>query len=172
VSGWSDWVRATQIIVRNLKSAGIEATVHTYDFGAWFQKVQEGDFDLTVGWSIEGPLPYHLYRWLMSASTVKPVGQVSAGNWHRYASPAADSVLARFERTMDRGEQRRLSAELQRIFSAEAPAIPLYPNPSWAEFNTARVTGFPTAADPYADPSPNKMERGEILLVLTSLRPR
>ena len=65
-----------------------------------------------------------------------------------------------------------MAAELQRIFVAEAPAIPLYPNPSWAEFNTGRFTGFPTAADPYADPSPNKFDRGECLLVLTTLAPR
>jgi peptide/nickel transport system substrate-binding protein len=172
VSGWSDWVRASQIIARNLRDVGVDATVRTYDFGAWFQKVQEGDFDMSMGWSIEGPLPYHLYRWLMSATTVKPPGEVSAGNWHRYASPAADRALARFERASDPAEQRRLSAELQRIFVAEAPAVPLYPNPSWAEFNTSRIVGFPSAADPYADPSPNKMERGEILLVLTTLRPR
>jgi peptide/nickel transport system substrate-binding protein len=172
VSGWSDWVRASQIIARNLRALGVQATVRTYDFSAWFQRVQEGDFDMTIGWSIEGPLPYHLYRWLMSSATVKPVGQPSPSNWHRYGSPAADSVLARFERTADPAGQRQLSAQLQRLFSAEAPAIPLYPNPSWAEFNTARVTGFPTAEDPYADPSPNKMERGEVLLVLTALRPR
>jgi peptide/nickel transport system substrate-binding protein len=172
VSGWSDWVRASQIIARNLRAAGVDASVRTYDFGAWFQKVQEGDFDLSMGWSIEGPAPWHLYRWLMSSATVKPVGQVSAGNWHRYSSPAADSLLGAFEIATDPAEQRRLSAAMQRLFVAEAPAIPLYPNPSWAEFNTRRVEGFPTAADPYADPSPNKMERGEILLVLTSLRPR
>jgi peptide/nickel transport system substrate-binding protein len=172
VSGWSDWVRASQIIARNLRDVGIEATVRTYDFGAWFERVQEGNFDMSLGWSIEGPLPYHLYRWLMSSTTVKPIGQVSPGNWQRYASPAADSALARSERAADPAEQHRLGAELQRIFAAEAPAIPLYPNPSWAEFNTSRVTGFPTAANPYADPSPNKMERGEILLVLTTLRPK
>lgn len=172
VSGWSDWVRASQIIARNLRAAGVEATVKTYDFGAWFQKVQEGDFDLSIGWSIEGPAPYHLYRWLMSSATIKPLGQPSAGNWHRYSSPAADRALEAFEAAADPAEQRRLSSRLQRLFAAEAPAIPLYPNPSWAEFNTARIEGFPTAANPYCDPSPNKMERGEILLVLTSLRPR
>ncbi len=172
VSGWSDWVRASQIIVRNLRAAGVDASVHTYDFGAWFQRVQEGDFDLSMGWSIEGPAPWHLYRWLMSSSTVKPLGQVSAGNWHRYSSPAADSVLAAFETATEPAEQHRLGSAMQRLFVAEAPAIPLYPNPSWAEFNTRRIEGFPTAANPYADPSPNKMERGEILLVLTSLRPR
>lgn len=172
VSGWSDWVRSSQVIARNLREVGVAASVRTYDFGAWFQRVQEGDFDMTMGWSIEGPLPYHLYRWLLSATTVKPLGQASAGNWHRYASRAGDSALALFERTTDPTEQHRLGIALQRIFVDEAPAIPLYPNPSWAEFNTSRVDGFPTAADPYADPSPNKMERGEILLVLTALRPR
>jgi len=172
VSGWSDWVRASQIIARNLRGVGVDASVRTYDFGAWFQRVQEGDFDLSMGWSIEGPAPWHLYRWLMSSDTVKPLGQVSAGNWHRYSSPAADSVLAAFETATDLAEQRRLGVAMQRVFVAEAPAIPLYPNPTWAEFNTRRIVGFPTAADPYADPSPNKMERGEILLVLTSLRPR
>jgi peptide/nickel transport system substrate-binding protein len=165
-------VRASQIIARNLREVGVDASVRTYDFGAWFQRVQEGDFDLSMGWSIEGPAPWHLYRWLMSSDTVKPLGQVSAGNWHRYSSPAADSLLAAFETATDPAEQRRLGSAMQRLFVAEAPAIPLYPNPSWAEFNTARIAGFPTAADPYADPSPNKMERGEILLVLTALRPR
>lgn len=172
VSGWSDWVRASQILARSLRDVGVDATVRTYDFGAWFQRVQEGDFDLSLGWCIEGPAPWHLYRWLMASTTVKPPGQISAGNWHRYSSPAGDSLLAAFEIETDPVAQRRLSAAMQRVFVDEAPAIPLYPNPSWAEFNTRRFVGFPTAADPYADPSPNKMERGEILLVLTSLRPR
>lgn len=172
VSGWSDWVRASQIVARNLREVGVDASVRTYDFGAWFQRVQEGDFDLSLGWCIDGPTPWHLYRWLMSSATIKPVGEVSAGNWHRYSSPEADALLAAFEVATDPAEQHRLGAELQRRFAAEAPAIPLYPNPTWAEFNTRRVVGFPTAADPYADPSPNKMERGEMLLVLTTLRPR
>jgi peptide/nickel transport system substrate-binding protein len=172
VSGWSDWVRASQVIARNLREVGVDATVRTYDFGAWFQRSQEGNFDLSLGWCIEGPTPWHMYRWLMSSATIKPVGQAAAGNWHRYSSAAADSVLTAFETATDSTEQRRLSSAMQRLFVAEAPAIPLYPNPTWAEFNTRRFTGFPTAQDPYCDPSPNKMERGEILLVLTSLRPR
>ncbi len=172
VSGWSDWVRASQVVARDLREVGVDASVRTYDFGAWFQRAQEGNFDLSLGWCIEGPTPWHMYRWLMSSATIKPVGQASAGNWHRYASPAADSVLTAFETATDSLEKRRLSSAMQRLFVAEAPAIPLYPNPTWAEFNTRRFTGFPTAQDPYCDPSPNKMERGEILLVLTSLRPR
>jgi peptide/nickel transport system substrate-binding protein len=172
VSGWSDWVRAAQVIARGLEPLGIHATVRTYDFSAWFQKVQAGEFDLSLGWSFEGPTPYLFYRWLMSSATVKPIGEASMGNWHRYGSPAADRALAAFEREPDPVRQRALSDELQRIFVAEAPAIPLYPNPSWAEYNIARFDGFPSRERPYADPSPNKFDRGEILLVLTTLTPR
>jgi peptide/nickel transport system substrate-binding protein len=172
VSGWSDWVRAAQVIVRGLREAGVDASVKTYDFAAWFQRVQEGDFDMSLGWSFEGPAPYHAYRYLMSKTTLKPVGQPSLGNWHRYSSATADSLLETFERATDPRVQRELGDRLQRLFVAEAPAIPLYPNPSWAEYTAGRFDGFPSRNDPYADPSPNKFDRGEPLLVLTTLRPR
>ncbi len=172
VAGWSDWVRAAQVIARNLRQVGVDASVRTSDFGAWFQRVQEGRFDLSLGWSFEGPTPYTFYRWLMASSTVRPVGTPAMANWQRYGSRRADRLLAEFEVAAEPAAQRRLSAELQRVFSEEAPAIPLYPNPSWAAFSTARVVGFPTAANPYADPSPNKFDRAETLLVLTELAPR
>lgn len=172
VSGWSDWVRASQVIARGLVAVGIDASVRTYDFSAWFQRVQEGSFDLSLGWSFEGPTPYPFYRWLMASATVNPIGEVSMGNWHRYGSARADSALAAFELESEPGRQRVLAGELQRIFVEEAPAIPLYPNPSWAEYNTGRFEGFPSREVPYADPSPNKFDRGECLLVLTTVRPR
>jgi len=172
VSGWSDWVRAAQVIVRGLRAIGVDASVRTYDFAAWFQRVQEGDFDLSLGWSFEGPAPYHAYRYLMASSTLKPVGTPSLGNWHRYASPTADSLLGAFERATEPTMQRELGDRLQRLFASDAPAIPLYPNPSWAEYAKGRFEGFPSREEPYADPSPNKFDRGEPLLILTALRPR
>lgn len=172
VSGWSDWVRAAQVTARNLRALGVEATVRALDFSAWHQRVQEGRFEATLGWSFEGATPYAFYRWLMSSQTVKPVGEPSLGNWHRYGSPAADAALRAFEVEPDEAQRRALASELQRLFAEEAPAIPLYPNPSWAEYNTKRFRGFPSADAPYADPSPNKFDRGETLLVLTSLEPQ
>jgi peptide/nickel transport system substrate-binding protein len=172
VSGWSDWVRAAQVIARGLRELGIDANVRTYDFSAWFQRVQEGDFDLTLGWSFEGPTPYTFYQWLMASSTLKPTGTASMGNWHRFGSAEADRTLAAFETEADPAAQHRLCAQMQRVFVDQAPAIPLYPNPSWAEYNSGRFDGFPSKAAPYADASPNKFDRGECLLVLTALAPR
>jgi peptide/nickel transport system substrate-binding protein len=149
---------------------GVAASVRLLDQGAWFQHLQEGDFELAVGWSIEGVAPYTFYRWLMSPETVMPLGKPAVGNWHRYASAAAAPVFAELERTTDPVRERELEVRLQELFVEEAPAIPLFPNPAWGEFNSRRFKGFPDAAHPWAALSPNKMP--DALLVLTALTPR
>lgn len=172
VSGWSDWVRAAQVIARGLREAGLQVTVKTNDFGAWYERVQQGRFALSMGWSVEGPTPYTPYRWLMSGATVKKVGDRAFNNWHRYASAAADRALAAFETEPDPARQRALVRELSRAFADEAPAIPLFPGPSWSAWSEARFEGFASAEDPYSDPSPNKFDQAEILIPLTTIGPR
>lgn len=170
VSGWSDWVRAGQVIVRNLSDIGVDASLKTYDFGAWFEKLGRGNFTLSLGWSSEGPTPYAMYGGLMSAAAQVPVGELAASNWHRYASVEADGLLEAFEQTTDRGQQQALIAKVQEEFVSQAPAIPLFYNPSWGECSTRRFTGFPSPADPYARLSTNNPP--ETLLVMTRVVPR
>jgi peptide/nickel transport system substrate-binding protein len=169
-AGWSDWVRAAQLIARDLDAIGIDARVEGLDFATWFDRVSRGEFSLALGWSVGGPTPYPFYRSLLSAGTAKPVGTSAASNWHRYASERADVLLSTFEATVDPDAQRALAGELQGIFVEEAPAIPLFPAPAWGEASTRRFTGFPAADDPYATLSPNSVP--DTLLVLTRLRPR
>jgi len=169
-AGWSDWVRAAQVIGRDLDALGVRAPVQGLDFPTWFDRVSRGDFALTLGWSVSGPTPYPFYRALMGTGTVRPVGEPAPVNWHRYGDARADALLAEWEATDDPQEQRRLSDALQGLFVEEAPAIPLFPTPSWGEADTSRFTGFPDPADPYAVLSPNAVP--DALLVLTRLRPR
>src|SRR5680860_378856 len=49
VTGWSDWVSAVQIIAQNLEEVGISVTVTPYDFAAWFDRVQKGEFTMSIG---------------------------------------------------------------------------------------------------------------------------
>ncbi|MFT7582490.1 MAG: peptide/nickel transport system substrate-binding protein [Myxococcota bacterium] len=170
VSGWSDWVRAAQVIARNLAPLGIDVSVKVSDMAPWYDRLQKGDFDMAIAWSMDGPSPYAFYRWLMSADTVKPVGELSLGNWHRYGSARAATLLRDFEATTSDVEQKRLATELQRVFANEAPAIPLFPNPSWGVFSTKRIMGFPTKNNPYAALSPN--HHPESLMVLTQIQAR
>ena len=66
VSGWSDWVRAAQVIARQLREAGLDVRVRVLEFTPWMQAMQTGDFDLGIGWSLVGATPYRFYRGLMA----------------------------------------------------------------------------------------------------------
>ncbi len=170
VSGWSDWVRAAQLIARDLEAIGVGAHLRVYDFVAWMSRLQEGTFSLSVGYSLDGPTPYRFYRWTMATETVQPLGKLAPGNWHRFGDPAADALLASFEHAATPDEQHAIGVRLQRRFAETAPAIPLFANPLWGEFSTARFVGFPDAADPFARLSPHV--EPDALLVLTALEPR
>ena len=169
-AGWSDWVRAAQVITRSLQKAGIDATLRSYDYNTWFDRVQKGDFELTLGWTEPGPTPYSLYRYVMSTETKKPLGEASAENWGRYASLEADALLARMEQTTDPDEEMKLAHALQMVFAQHAPAIPLFPGPLWGQYNDERFEGFPSEQNPYAPLSPHN--NPQPLLVLPELRPR
>ena len=153
VTGWSDWVQACQIMAQNLEAIGIKATVQPYDFSAWFDRVQKGEFDLSIGWSSQGATPLNFYRGVMASSSAQDVGVLAAENWHRYTSEEADTLLAQFAATSDPAEQQAIVVELQKVYAENAPAIPLFPGPQWNEYNTMRFTGFPTPEDPYIVPS-------------------
>jgi peptide/nickel transport system substrate-binding protein len=170
VTGWSDWVRAAQVMSRSLAEIGIQVTVRPHDFGSWFERLQRGNYDLSLGWTTEGPTPHRLYRGLMSRQTVPPAGEPAAVNWARFGSEKADGLLAELEATDDPARQLELSRGLQEEFSAQAPVIPVFFNPAWGAFNQKRFEGFPDQAHPYARLSPNHMP--ECLLVLTAVRPK
>ncbi len=170
VAGWSDWVRAAQLVARDLGEIGITVRVRPVDFAGWLDRVQRGDFALTIGWSTQGATPYAGYRDLMGSASVRPLGESAGGNWHRYGSPEADRLLAAVEATSDPDVQAALYRELQAVFAAELPAIPLFPGPAWGVASTRLFTGFPSAENPWATLSPNRSP--ESLLVLTALEPR
>ncbi|MFP2956917.1 ABC transporter substrate-binding protein [Myxococcus sp. 1LA] len=170
VGGWSDWVRAGQVVARDLRKLGVQAQLRTYEFGAWYARLQKGEFQLAISWSLDGPTPYTFYKWQLSPRTVRPVGEVAASNWHRFGDAEADELLSRFERADSETEQHALMAAVQRRYSELAPSIPLFPNPSWGESNSRRFTGFPTEQNPYARLSPHA--EPDSLLVLTALAPR
>jgi peptide/nickel transport system substrate-binding protein len=168
--GFSDWVVASQIIVRGLRKLGVDAGIATIDMNAWTEKVQRGEFVLSMGWTLPSYSPYGFYRGLLSPKTVKPIGEDAAENWHRFGLAAADDVFTQLEATTDGDQQLGLYRRLEAMFAAQAPAIPLFPGPLWGSFTTKRFTGFPDAHDPYAPLSPNLFP--QTLLVLARLKPR
>jgi peptide/nickel transport system substrate-binding protein len=170
VVGWSDWIIASQLMVKNLRAVGVDATLRTYEYGAWFNRLQLGNFDLSIAWSDGDAAPSTFYQRLMSKSTLRPVGTVAESNWHRFSTERADELIREFAATTDPAEQKRLASELSREYVRTAPTIPLFPGPSWGEYNSTRITGFPTRDNQYAPLAPYKAPA--LLLTLVELRPR
>lgn len=170
VTGWSDWVRAAQIMSKNLQALGIDARMRTYDFGAYFSQLQRGEFQAAISWSTDTVEPYEFYRWLMAGQTKQAVGTSAASNWQRFSHPEVDERLEALATSFDEATQKKLVSELQLLFMDQAPALPLFPNPAWGTANSKYFEHYPSPTEPYAVLSPNY--RPEILQVLTELRPR
>jgi peptide/nickel transport system substrate-binding protein len=168
--GFSDWVRAGSLIVRSLKAVGIDAELETLDFNAWFENLQKGEYELSMGWTEVSPTPFNFYRFLMSKETALPIGEMAAENWHRGVVPESDPIFDRLEVLNDPVEEAKLYEQLQLMFVKHAPALPLFPGPSWGEYNTRGFTGFPSEKNPYAPLSPNMIPQS--LLVVTEVKPR
>ena len=75
-----------------------------------------------------------------------------------------------FAATSDPAEQKAIAAEMQKLFAANAPAIPLFPGPAWYEYNSTRFTNFPNAENPYTVGSP--FSQPYQLLFLTNIKPK
>src|SRR5262249_35842830 len=103
VSGWSDWVRAAHVIARDLAALGVPVESRAYEWSAWFQRLQSGEYELSIGcpglaFSYDAPTPYYAYRWILSSSAARPNGELLPTNWNRYGDARADALLAELER--------------------------------------------------------------------------
>jgi peptide/nickel transport system substrate-binding protein len=169
VSGWSDWVQAVQIIAQNFEDIGIKLEVRPYDFAPWFERVTQGNFDISIGWSAGGPTPYNFYRGQMSELTYHEIGQTSNENWHRFQNADADALLADFASSTDEAAQKDLVNQLQMLYVEQFPAIPLFPGPQWGQYNSTRFIDFPNEENPYSILS--SYAYTERLLVMTTIKP-
>ena len=66
----------------------------------------------------------------------------------------------------DPSTQQAALNTLQGIMSTQVPVIPLLYGASWAEFSSRNYTGWPSQANPYADPGPNQIEVEYVILHL------
>ncbi len=169
VSGWSDWVQTVQIIAQNFEDIGVKLEVEALDFAPWFEKVTQGEFDVSIGWSNGGPTPFNFYRGQMSSLTFNEVGETSNENWHRYVNEEADVALAAFAASTDEAEQKDLMNQLQALYVADFPSIPIFPGPQWGQYNSTRFEGFPNEENPYSILSSYAFT--ERLLVMTTITP-
>ena len=164
----SDWLSVANVIAQNLAEVGVTAKVDSPDWAAVVAGYETGDFDSGIVWSANDPSPYKYFAGMMGTSTVKPVGEKTFENYHRFGDAKADALLTEFAAAADEDKQHEIADKLQEEYSAVAPAIPLFAGPEWGAYNNTRFTGWPTEENPYATLS---VRAPTTVLVLTSLEP-
>ncbi len=172
-SGWTDWISGCPIVSQNMKDLGIAINLTTPEENTWTDTVTKGEHQWAFGWGSDGPTPYNFYRGQMSKLTVQPVGTSAGENWDRYVSPQADTLLEQFAQTSDIEKQKEIMSKIEMLFVNEAPVLPLFPGPDWYEYNTSRLTGFPSKDNPYAPGVPYaNSPYNTPLIVLTTITPK
>jgi peptide/nickel transport system substrate-binding protein len=150
-SGYTDYVQALQIMVQELKSAGINLVVQGESVNAWTSNFYNGKFQLLMVYQGFTSSPYVYYKTIIGSAGLPPAGQENtAGNQGRYTNPEVDSLLAKIAATPDTSAQQPSFYQIQQIFARDLPVIPLFQQQNEGTFNGNHITGFPTADDPYA----------------------
>jgi peptide/nickel transport system substrate-binding protein len=167
ISGWSDWVASLQIITKNLRDIGIDASVKLEPgWGEWFPNATSTKF-VTLLWQTAATgSPYGFFFNNMHENTFLPSGQdaVNTGNFAHFKDAAATSLLDKWKVTLDIPGQKKIATQLQKLWLDKLPIVPLFIGPQWSTYSTKYFHCFPTPRNHYARPIFNSYPENTVLL--------
>jgi len=179
-TGWSDWESIVRIMVRGMRTAGIDIREQFVDSTAYYRALYVGDFDLILHTPSNVPSPaepWSRFDGVLNSRNWAPLGERMFSNMGRFNQrgsadyvPRIDELLAEIPLETDETRRVALYRELNRICMELQPAIPLVYRPkSFYEFNPRVWQGFPTSKNPYLPP--NIPVEGPGIRMLWHLRP-
>jgi peptide/nickel transport system substrate-binding protein len=146
-NGWSDWMTAIQIIADSTKAAGIKITPAYPDFNGLVEERNSGKFDLVINNDKQiGNTPYTYYDYLFHL----PIADSQTfANFSRFtqagAAPWALTLKLNKVKSSQVAKAKLIHSKIQKYILEQLPAIPLWYNGMWAQYNTSVWTNFPTA---------------------------
>jgi peptide/nickel transport system substrate-binding protein len=165
---YSDYYADDQLISSELKAEGINCTVDGVQASAWYTNIGNGAFTSIIHWGNGGTDPYTQFDNWLDYTNSAAVGKTANADFGRYHNSTVQADLAKLAATnpADTAAVKAVSLPLEKIIATTLPVIPLLYGADWDEYSTANYTGFVTAANPYADPSPSDPELPYILMQL------
>ena len=148
VNGWTDWVQTVQMVTEYLGEVGIQANVNAVEWGVYDTSLKEGDYDAAINWSMLGTHPIQTYKEYFHTSRI---GQTWHAN-HGVHSDRVDSLIDNFGTLTSEEDKNETLEELQRFTAENMPFVPVFSNPTWFQYSTSRVEGWPTEDNPYVHP--------------------
>jgi peptide/nickel transport system substrate-binding protein len=154
VNGYTDYLSDLQIMVQELKPAGINLTIDQPAFTQFTSIQDTGKFELLMDNFGYTPTPWSYYYSLLDSAIAKPIGQVdTVGNFGRYKNPAVDKLLSQIADTTSASVQNPAFYKIENIFASQLPLIPLFEQQDEIEFNGAKVANLPSVSNPYGAPA-------------------
>ncbi|ULH17137.1 ABC transporter substrate-binding protein (plasmid) [Deinococcus sp. KNUC1210] len=155
-AGWTDFITMAQVVGDNLKKVGINTSIDQQAWGSYSGGLQTGSYDMGISWGWgNGSSPYYTFNAAFSPDFSAPVGKTAPSNLSRYTNPAITAALKSFSTTSDAAIQKKAMSTIITTVLKDMPWVPLTDRTQFALFNTSRFTGFPSAANPYNDASPD-----------------
>ncbi|WP_425145068.1 ABC transporter substrate-binding protein [Deinococcus sp.] len=155
-SGWTDFITMAQVVGDNLKKLGIATQIDQQQWAGYSGSLQSATYDMGISWGWgNGPTPYYLFYQSFAPELSAPAGKTAASNLSRYTNPAITSALQSFRSTSDAAAQKKAITTIMTAVLKDQPWVPLTDRTQFSLYNTSRFTGFPTAANPYNDASPD-----------------
>jgi len=145
-TGWTDWMAAIDVISSSAMEAGINLVDATPDYGAWNTGLMDGTFDSTLNnWAAMSNTPWTYYNLVYN----HPIqAMMQSGNFGRYDSQElfdlTDTLAA--VSSDDVAGMQDICGDIQTISLTEMPAIPLWYNGLWSQFNDSVWGNWPSDA--------------------------
>ena len=159
-AAYTDYAQDDQIMVSELKAAGINATPNLTSTPAiWTSDLADGNFQLSMHWGNGGITPYNMYDNWLDHTLVQ--GANTAGDYGRLNSPSVQSMLATIAGDQPGSAQQVTDFQpLLKYVAANLPVIPTVFSAQWFEANSAHFTGWPTQSNPYETGQPSGSNNG------------
>lgn len=152
-SGYSDFISIMEIMQTELKAAHIGMTFTPEQGSLIGNDMYTGKFQFLIQAGGSTPNAYASYYGLLDSMATKPIGQSAAGNFGRYKNPTVDALLNTIQGTSNAAAQRQAYYQIESIFAAQLPDIPLLNQQNEVEFNGNVLAGWPTTSNLWAMPT-------------------
>jgi peptide/nickel transport system substrate-binding protein len=164
---YSDYYLDAQAIAKQLNALGFNVTVDGIgNPTVWQSDLTDGTFDAAIHWSNQGPGPYYVYDGWLDAKLSAPVGKPAANDLGRWNNAATQAALAQFAGSSTPAVQTSAIDSLENIMNSQVPVAPLLYGAAWWQYSTRDYTGWPSASNPYMNPSTNSPYLEETVLHL------
>ncbi len=152
ITGYTDWDASLAVIKQQLQAIGINLTVDDLATQTYDDKLFNGNYQLAYDGEAGGPSPYFELRELLDSKNANVIGKQANSNYEGYKNPVVDALFNQYPTADDAG-QVAIIKQIEAAMLKDVPIIPTTESVDWFQYNTSDLAGWPTPANPYAQPA-------------------